>query len=174
MRCGLSLLESMHRSSSRPSMNWQPCSRLTAAIRHQDIASGSIKGNPEQLSDDELAVQARSLIARRAKKRASDQLKLIEGARGKDLASMDLAQIANAAAAGRVGTLLVDVTATVPGSINAKSGKLSLAKRPSAKNYDVLDELVGMTVRAGGEVLPVTSKMLGGEHKAAALFRFRV
>lgn len=137
------------------------------------LVSGSIKGNPEALSEDELAQQARSLVARRARKHASDQLKLINEGRSKDLASTDLAQIANAAAAGRVGTLLVDVDASLPGSINAKTGKLSIAKRPSAKSYDVLDELVGMTIRMGGDVLPASAKMLGGEHKAAALFRFR-
>jgi Bacterial archaeo-eukaryotic release factor family 11 len=137
------------------------------------LVSRSIKGNPEQMSDSDLAKQARSMVARRTKKRVSDQLKLVNEGLNKDYSSMDLAQIAAAAVAGRVGTLLVDVDASVPGAVNTDTGKLTLARRSSAKSYDVLDELVGLTVRAGGDVLPVSSKMLGGEHQAAALFRFR-
>jgi len=140
---------------------------------YPNLVPANIKGNPEQISNATLAKQARSITKRLAKKRVADQLKLIAARQRKDYASMDIAQIANAAAAGRVRTLLVDVGVSLPGSINAKTGKLTLAKRPSAKSYDVLDELVGMTIRAGGDVLPTTSKALANDSPAAAVFRFR-
>jgi Bacterial archaeo-eukaryotic release factor family 11 len=150
---------------------------LAAIFRSQNsypaLVNSVISGNPEAMSEAELAAKARPIFARRQKKELNERLADAVAGLGKDLASTDLAQIAHAAARGQVATLFVDNTMEVPGRIKSETGKLTLVKRPNAQTYDVLDELVGLVLRNGGEVLPMASKSIPGESPAAAAFRFR-
>jgi hypothetical protein len=132
-----------------------------------------IAGNPEQLTDRELAEKARELSMRHAKKLIRDRIKLVEERADRDLASTDVAQIAAAAVRGQVGTLLVDIAASRPGTIDPEKGTITLADAPSARTYDLIDELVGLTIRAGGEVLPAKSSALPNGSPVAAIFRYR-
>jgi len=150
---------------------------LAAIYRSQNsypvLLNSTISGNPEAMSESELASKARPIVSRWTKKQLSDRLAETIDGLGKDLASTDLAQIAHAAAHGRVATLFVDNTSEVPGRIKSGTGKLTLAKRPNAQTYDVLDELVGLVLRSGGEVLPIAATAIPGDSPAAAAFRFR-
>lgn len=137
------------------------------------LLSTMITGNPEQITEKELAEQAREISIKHAKKVIRDRIKLVEERADKDLASTDVAQIAAAAVRGQVGTLLVDVAASRPGTIDPDKGTITLADAPSAKTYDLLDELVGLTIRAGGEVLPAKSTALPNGSAVAAIFRYR-
>lgn len=132
-----------------------------------------IAGNPEQMTDRELAEKAREISLRHAKKLIRDRIKLVEERADKDLSSTDVAQIAAAAVRGQVGTLLVDIAASRPGTIDPDKGTITLADAPSATTYDLLDELVGLTIRAGGEVLPAKSSALPNGNPVAAIFRYR-
>jgi hypothetical protein len=137
------------------------------------LLASFIAGNPEQSTDRELAAKAREISIRHAKRTIRDRLKLVEERADKDLASTDVAQIAHAAVRGQVGTLLVDVAASRPGTIDPVRGTITLADAPSAKTYDLLDELVGLTIRSGGEVLPIKSSALPNGSPVAAVFRYR-
>ena len=110
---------------------------------------------------------------RHAKKVIRERIKLVEKRADKDLASTDVAQIAAAAVHRQIGALLVDIAASRPGTIDPDKGTISLADAPSAKTYDLLDELVGLTIRAGGEVLPAKSSALPNGSPVAAIFRYR-
>lgn len=140
---------------------------------YPNLARATIKGNSEKLSDRELAEQARAIAKRRERQIITDRMKVVKAGLSKDLSSTDLAQIAHAAARGQLQTLLVDTTASVPGSIDQRTGKLKLARRASAASYDVLDELVGLAIRNGGEVLPGSSKTIGNTSPVAGIFRYR-
>ncbi|MGI9523387.1 MAG: hypothetical protein ACR2PG_17280 [Hyphomicrobiaceae bacterium] len=145
--------------------------RANSSYAH--LAKATIKGNSEHVSEPELAVQARTILKRLERKRVSERLLEINSALNADYASFDLAQISRAAVRGQVASLLVDVTASVPGTIDSSSGKLKMARSASAGTYDVLDELVGLSIRAGGEVLAVDSKALPSDSQVAALMRYR-
>ena len=150
---------------------------LAAVYRAQNsypaLVNSIISGNPEAISESDLAAKARPIFARRQKKELNERLAEAVAGLGKDLASADLAQIANAASRGQVATLFVDNTMEVPGRIKSSTGRLTLAKRPNAETYDVLDELVGLVLRGGGEVLPMASKSMPDGSPATAAFRFR-
>lgn len=126
------------------------------------------------MTDRDLAELARDISIKHAKKVIRDRIKLVEERAGKDLASTDVAQIAAAAVRGQVGTLLVDVAASRPGTIDPDKGTITLANSSSAATYDLLDELVGLTIRSGGEVLPAKSSALPNGSPVAAIFRYRV
>ncbi|MGI9434867.1 MAG: hypothetical protein ACR2Q4_08580 [Geminicoccaceae bacterium] len=135
------------------------------------LAKSVIKGNPEHLAPRELATAARAIVKRKDKRLVNDRLVQLKEGLGKGRSSADLATIAKAAIHGRIETLLIDVKASVPGTINPSSGKLKLAAKASAGTYDVLDELVGLTIRTGGDVLPIASKALSNDSPAGAILR---
>lgn len=137
------------------------------------LLKATITGNPEQKSARELADAARDIAVKHAKKVVRDRLKLVEERAAKDLASTDVEQIAHAAVRGQVGTLLVDVAASRAGTIDPENGLITVAHASSAKTYDILDELVGLTIRSGGEVLPIKSSALPNGSPVAAIFRYR-
>lgn len=149
---------------------------LAAAYRthntYPHLLADTIAGNPEQVSAAALAEKARAIVLRHARKAVRQRLKRIEDGVTAGLASTDLAEIARAAVGGRVATLLVDVGGSYPGTIDPLTGALTLAADPSAATYDVIDELVGLTVRAGGEVLPLRAGKLPDGSATAAIFRY--
>jgi hypothetical protein len=151
---------------------------LAAAYRahntYPHLLANTIAGNPEQISAVALAEKARAIALRHARRVIRDRLRRIEGGVKTDLASTDLAQIARAAVGGRIATLLVDVASSHPGTIEPATGALTLSAEPSADTYDVIDELVGLTVRAGGEVLPLRGAELPNGAPVVAIFRFRL
>lgn len=138
---------------------------------YPNLVKTIIKGNPEHQSARELATAARAIIKRGDKRLVRDRLAVLKEGLKKKRSSTDLAEIAQAAVHGRVQTLLVDVGVTVPGRIGSSNGKLKLAAKAGASSYDILDELVGLTVRAGGDVVPIGSKALSNGSPAAAILR---
>jgi hypothetical protein len=137
------------------------------------VLSETIIGNPDRISNQELAITARDLAAKHAKRIISDRLHLINERASSDMTSTDVAKIAKAAVSGRVGTLLLDIATARPGTIDPKHGTVTLAEQPSADTYDILDELAGLTIRTGGDVLPVSRAMLPADSPVAAIFRFQ-
>ncbi|MGF1608319.1 MAG: hypothetical protein ACFCUQ_02920 [Kiloniellales bacterium] len=133
-----------------------------------------IAGNPEQTSEAELAKKARDMARRHARKVIRERLMQVEHRAGDALASTDVAEIARAAVKGGIATLLVDVAAPHPGAVDPETGAIKLATRSGADTYDVIDELVGLTLGAGGEVLPLGAASLPNGSPAAATFRFRL
>jgi hypothetical protein len=137
------------------------------------ILNETIIGNPDRISDQELALSARELATKHAKRIISDRLRLINERASRDMTSTDVAKIAKAAVCGRVRTLLLDIATARPGTIDPKLGTVTLAEQPSAETYDVLDELAGLTIRTGGDVLPVSRAMLPADSPVAAIFRYQ-
>jgi hypothetical protein len=137
------------------------------------LLTETISGSPDRTSVQELATSARELATAHAKQIISERLRSVEERATSDLASTDVAKIAKAAVCGRIGTLLIDIGASRPGTIDPDHGTVTLAEEPSADTYDILDELAGLTLRTGGDVLPVHSAMLPARSPVAAIFRYR-
>ena len=75
---------------------------------------------------------------------------------------------------GQISTLLFEAGASSPGRINPNNGNVTLAKKPGANTYDLFDELAGLTIRSGGNVLPTKRGQISGDSPVAALFRYRI
>ena len=88
-------------------------------------------------------------------------------------AGADLAQVARAAANGAVDTLLVEIDSVVDGTIDETTGAIDVAKGASADTYDIIDEIAGLTLRAGGRVLGLRQADLPvATSPVAALYRY--
>jgi len=132
----------------------------------------SISGNQEHRRRDEFAAEARAIVARQFGAKIRSRLDRVEALRRDRLSSNDVTEIARAAQEGRVESLIVNVERELYGSLNSVVGAVPPREHASATTYDVLDELVGLTLRQGGEVIGVEDSQLPDGVKAAAIFRY--
>src|SRR5690606_20412357 len=90
------------------------------------------------------------------------------GARGSD----DLEEVANAAVAGRVATLLIDADQVVPGRIHRESGHLELGALDHPDMDDALDDVGELVLETGGKVSGVPAERMPTGTVVAAIYRF--
>jgi hypothetical protein len=88
--------------------------------------------------------------------------------------SAELQPVADAAAVGRVDTLLVDAAKHIPGRLEPSDAGVQV--RPAEWNDphadDVLDDLAEMVLRADGAVLVLPPEMMPTTTGLAAIYRY--
>ena len=84
----------------------------------------------------------------------------------------DLAQVAEAAFAGRVSTLLVEADREIAGRIHPGSGKLQIEDPIEAHGDDLLDDLGELVIKQGGSVFVLPSGQMPTATGAAASCRY--
>ena len=133
-----------------------------------------VTNTDDRTSSGDLAAAARPVLDRRYATELESVRQIYEARAGAGRAYTDLSDVARAATFGAIDTLLVDIDASVPGTIDETSGVLALAKATGPTSYDVLDEIAGRTINAGGRVLAVRSKDIPGGGPTAAILRYGV
>lgn len=131
-------------------------SRYRAINSYAHLADTVIFHAEGRMTDREVCEEARAIAVRSTEAEISARLVTVEALESLNLSSRDLEKIAEAAAQGVIRTLLVDPARELPGRVAKQTGRLHHAARPNATTYDVYDELIGLTVRGGGDVLPLT------------------
>ena len=84
----------------------------------------------------------------------------------------NLPDIAAAAIAGRVATILIEADRAVPGRIEEDSGGVAFGSLDRPHMDDVLDDLGELVLRMGGEVVVVPVDRMPVDTGAAAIYRF--
>jgi hypothetical protein len=148
-------------------------SMFRAACSYPALLDGVISGSPDRTSDAEFAAAARPLLDAHYSGQVAAVKAQLEQRAGEGRATSDVAQAARAASWGAVDTLLVDIAAVLPGTIDGDGG-LTLADAASAESYDVLDEIAGRVLLSGGRVLAVRSEDLPDRVLLAAVLRYPV
>jgi hypothetical protein len=118
------------------------------------IAQG-IEGNPERLSDAELATAARAVFDALHQSQIADWQDLYRARLNEDRATSDLVRAARAATYGAVGSLLVDMDQAVHGTVDETDGRVVFAESAGADSYGVADEVARRVLGSGGQVLAV-------------------
>jgi hypothetical protein len=142
-----------------------------AVCSYPGLAAESVKDSPEGMSDGEIAAAARQVLDDVHAARLRDVLATYEERLGQGRAESDVATLARAATYGMVDTLLVDLDAFVPGTID-DDGALAYAETDDARTYGVTDEIARRTWLAGGAVIPVRQDELPGDTPTAAILRW--
>ena len=136
------------------------------------LVEPGIRGNPDAMSDAELAEAARTVldevyaaelaaIRDRFELRASDER-----------ASTDIATVGRAATYGAVDTVLVDIDVKVPGELDEESGAVTFADDDDAISYGVVDEIARRVLLHGGRVFAVRADDVPGGGPLAAILRY--
>lgn len=136
---------------------------------YHSLAVEGIRGNPEDLSDAELADAAREILDRLYTAELSELQETFNSRQPNGRASTDLSDLARAATFGAVNTLIVDMDAYVSGTIT-DAGSLDLGDT----DHDVLEELARRVIASGGRVLAVRAADLPEGVAAAGILRFAV
>jgi len=95
-----------------------------------------------------------------------------QAAKAHQKGSDEVFQVAEAAANGRVGTLLVQANQHIPGKLLRHSGLIQPADRNQPAAEDVLDDLAEMVLRADGQVLVLPPENMPTDTGVAAIYRY--
>jgi hypothetical protein len=131
-----------------------------------------IETNPGALSSDELCRHAWRAVEPRYLARLGQLVERFGAARGVNLGDENLPEIAAAAVAGRVATILIEADRVVAGRIEEDSGGITFGARNRPDMDDVLDDLAELVLRMGGDVVVVPVDRMPVDTGAAAIYRF--
>jgi len=93
-------------------------------------------------------------------------------AKSKGLGLEDVKQVAEAAAAGRISTLLIEANRQIPGRIDGATGQIEFSNLSHPEVDDLLDDLGELVLKTGGRVVVVPAERMPTKTGAAATCRF--
>jgi Bacterial archaeo-eukaryotic release factor family 11 len=131
-----------------------------------------ISGNPETASDAELAASTRTVLDDLYAAQLRDIQALYAQRSGDGRALSDVAEVPRAATSGAVETLLVDIDAAVPGTVDDRTGAVAFASAGMGDVHDVVDEIARRAWLSGARVLAVRNPDVPGQGAVAAILRY--
>ena len=131
-------------------------------------------GNSEEETDAELASDAGAILDGIYASQLAETAALFDARSSQGRVATDISGIARLATLGAVDTLLVDIDASVPGTVDEGTGAVEFDDDTGASSYGVLDELARRVYLAGGCVLAVRQHNIAGGGPVAAILRFVV
>ena len=116
--------------------------------------------NPDALPIDELRESAWQVFEPQYQARLATLAEEFAAAKSKGLGSDDLAQVAQAAATGRVATLLIEADRQIAGRLDGATGRVEVADLSHPQVDDLLDDLGELVGKMGGRVLVIPSERM--------------
>jgi hypothetical protein len=136
------------------------------------LMAEGIQMNPESLSEEQLRSEAWQKVAPRYLERLAQLVEAYQVGRSRQLASDDVTDVARAAVAGRVATLLVEADRTLPGRIDAATGAVEPGDLAHPETDDLLDDLAEIVLRRQGQVVVVPAERMPSATGLAATYRY--
>ncbi|MBA6411695.1 hypothetical protein H2508_01025 [Parahaliea sp. F7430] len=131
-----------------------------------------IAGNPDHLSESELAAAARPVLDAHYADLIEDFHRLFEERTGQRRTTTDISDAARLATYGGIDRLLVDIDSVVDGFIDEETGEVTFGSKSDAINYGIVDEIAGRALRSGAKVMAVRRKDIPGRHDLAVISRY--
>jgi hypothetical protein len=128
--------------------------------------------NPDALSVDELRQRAWQVIEPQYQQRLASLVDEFMEASSKGLGSDDPSQVAQAAAAGKVATLLIEADRRIAGRLDNSTGRVEFADLHHPQVDDLLDDLGELVDKMGGRVMVVPAGQMPGQTGLAAVYRY--
>jgi len=140
--------------------------------RNPFLMTEGLQVNPEALTLDQLRLQAWQKIEPLYLQRLADLVEKYELALSRQMGADDVEEVAAAAAAGRVASLLVDADRAVPGRIDPETGEATFGDLSQPAIGDILDDMAEMVLRKKGTVVVVPANRMPTVTGVAATYRF--
>ena len=131
-----------------------------------------IEMDVSSLSAEQLRDRAWAVLEPEFRSRLRELAASFEEARGKRLGTDDLAEVAHAAAASRVDSLLVEMERRIPGRLDAQTGDVQLDALDDPQGDHLLDDLAELVLNRGGSVVVAPAAGMPGAIGVAATFRW--
>jgi hypothetical protein len=135
------------------------------------LVAASIRGNPESTTDADLAASARRILDEVYTSELAELRTLWDLRTGQGRTLTDVVEVARAATFGAVDTVLVDIDAVMPGTVDEDTGAVRFAPE-SATSYGVADEIARRVWLNSGRVLAVRENDVPGDQGVAAILRY--
>lgn len=143
------------------------------AVSHNaQLLEAGIEINPEALSIDELRARAWQVMEPVYLQRLAGLVERFGRARASQLGDDRLPQVAQAAAAGRVETLLLEAHRLVPGRLDSSTGAAQAAQLAHPQVDDMLDDLAEQVLKMGGDVVIAPAERMPSTAGLAAIYRY--
>jgi len=143
-----------------------------AMSRNPFLAGEAIDTNPDALSLDALRERAWQLMLPHYLRRLGGLIERFGSAKPNGLGEEDLAQIAAAAAAGRVATVLIEADREIPGHFDPATGAITFDGLDSPETDDLLDDIGVCVLKTAGEVVIVPAERMPTQTGIAAIYRY--
>ena len=131
-----------------------------------------IKVGPESLDANELRKRVWKALGPTYLERLSKLKEKFGTARSNERGSGDLSDVAKAAVADQVATLLVEADRVIPGILDRNTGAISDSDSATSHVDDMLDDLAELVMSKGGEVIIVPKERMPTDSGLAAIYRF--
>lgn len=138
------------------------------------LAAQQITTNVDKTTDLELAQASRPLLDELYAAEIEAKKALFATRENQGRTTTDVAQAARAATFGAVASLLVDIDAELPGTIDETDGSVHFAEAAGAKSYSLTTEIAVRTLASGGRVLAVRKDDLPHGAPLAAILRYAI
>jgi hypothetical protein len=136
------------------------------------LMAATIKGNPDETTDAELAAAARRILDEHYAEMIRAFRDLYAVRADSRRATADISDAARAASHGAIDTLLVDIDSVVYGTYDEETGRITLAEAASAGTYGVVDAIAARALATGAKVLGVRAADLPAGGHLAAILRY--
>ena len=127
--------------------------------------------DPQGLTHDALLQRAWDIVAPQQVAQQAAWGDAYAAAAAKGLGSEDLSDVAHAAVAGRVATLLIEAERQVAGRIDTSTGRIDPAEIGNPRVDDVLEDLGALVEKMGGQVYVLPAERMPCRTGVAASFR---
>lgn len=151
-----------------------PLASLFRSMSAIPVMTDTIGGNPEHLSEAELASAARPILDAHYAEQIKDFHRLFEERTGQNRTTTDISDAARLATFGGIDSLLVDIDGVVNGFVDDDTGEITFGEYGDAINYGVVDEITGRALRTGATVRAVRKADIPGGHDLAAITRYPI
>lgn len=135
------------------------------------LLPSGIDANPDALDTDALRQRAWQVVEPEYLAQQARWADEFHAARAKGLGSDDLPAVAEAAAAGRVGRLLIEAERQIPGHLDEHTGRIVADDLDHPQIDDLLDDLGALVESKGGQVHVLPAERMPGTAALAAIFR---
>lgn len=136
------------------------------------LMTASLEIHPDALPIDALRDRAWRAVEPQYLARLAGLVEAFGEARSKGRGADELAQVAEAAMAGRVATLLIEAERQVPGRMDAATGRITLDDLAHPEVDDLLDNLGELVLKMGGQMVVVPAERMPTPTGLAAIYRF--
>lgn len=143
-----------------------------AASKHRNILEETIRGNPEHVSNETLHTQAMEILEPYWRAELNKQQERFGAALAQHIASHDLADIVEAALAGRVDTLFVAPRAKSYGYVEPMTMTVDVHDDPQETDEDLIDRATTQTLMTSGSIVVVNPEQMPGNGEIAAIYRY--
>ena len=136
------------------------------------LIEGGIEIDPFSLSAEELRERAWRVAEPQYLARLAGLVEAFGVAKSRGLGDDDPARVAEAAATGRVATLMIEADRQIPGRIDGSTGRVEFGAPDGQDVDDLLDDLAELVLRMGGQVQVVPADQMPTQTGVAATYRF--